>query len=356
MTGLRAEGAIPDVMRAARLDRETYDLKVTEVPVPELRPGYVLVRIRACGVCLSDVHLIDGELSSPLMVLTPGHEPAGEVVATGTSDSHWRPGDRVVVDAGVPCGSCVMCRRGMADQCESSQIMGIHYDGAWAEYVVVPQTTLAGIPEGLSFPEAALTADAVSTPYAALTDTARLRPGMSVGLWGIGGLGYHAVAIARLCGAAPVVAVDPSAVARERSLEAGADVALDPSDPVFADKVRSATSGRGIDVALDLVGANAVLRQAESVAARHGRLVVVGLSKEEVMLGSSEDIGYRGLRLEGHLGYRRRHLEEVLTLVRHRRLDLSRSVSARYSLANVVEAVDHLRTKRGNPIRVVLEP
>lgn len=343
-------------MTAARLDRGTGRLTLDEVPVPDVGLGMVLVRIRACGICLSDIHLIDGMLASPLQVITPGHEPAGTVAAVGPGVTRWAAGDSVVIDAGASCGTCCPCTKGMTEDCDQSQIMGVHYDGAWAQYVAVPQTTLAVMPTALSFPEAAVTADAVSTPYAALIDTAGLRPSMSVGLWGIGGLGFHAVAIARLAGAAPIVAFDPHPAARTRSVEAGADLALDPRDPDVESQVAAATSGRGLDVAVDLVGSNQVLQQASALIGRRGRIVAVGLSNEEVRLGTSEEIAYRGMRFEGHLGYRRRHLEQVLNLVEHGRLDLSRSVSARYALGDVETAVEHLRSKRGDPIRIVLEP
>lgn len=347
---------VPETMTAARLDRGTGRLALAEIPVPDVGPGMVLVRIRACGVCLSDIHLIDGMLASPLQIITPGHEPAGIVAAVGSGVTRWAAGNSVVIDAGVSCGTCWACAKGMTEDCDQSQIMGVHYDGAWAQYVAVPQTTLAVMPSVLSFPEAAVTADAVSTPYAALIDTAGLRPSRSVGLWGIGGLGFHAVAIARLAGAAPIVAFDPNPAARARSMEAGADLALDPRDPVVASRVAAATSGRGLDVAIDLVGSNQVLRQASSLIGRRGRVVAVGLSNEEVRLGTSEEIAYRGMRFEGHLGYRRRHLEQVLNLIEHGRLDLSRSVSARYPLSDVEAAVEHLRSKRGDPIRIILEP
>jgi D-arabinose 1-dehydrogenase-like Zn-dependent alcohol dehydrogenase len=234
-------------MTAARLDAACGELTIEQVPVPDVGATDVLIRVQACGICLSDAHLIDGTITSSVDVVTLGHEPAGIVAAVGAAVPKWVVGDRVVLDAGHPCGRCDRCAIGMSEQCTSPRIMGVDYDGSWAEYVAVPYTTLCSIPDSLPFEQAALMADAISTPYAALVDTAQLRPSQSVGLWGIGGLGFHAVQIALLCGAAPVIAVDPRSSARQRALDVGADAALDPQQPDFDELILSLTDGLGLE-------------------------------------------------------------------------------------------------------------
>jgi D-arabinose 1-dehydrogenase-like Zn-dependent alcohol dehydrogenase len=226
------------------------------------------------------------DLSPPVQAsVTPGHEAFGTVVQTGELAEGWAKGDRVVLAGGQNCGTCQRCRSGRFDACQAPQIMGFSYDGAWAEYVLVGAHTLSTVPEGIVAEQAAILADAVATPFAALVDRGALRPGESVGLWGIGGLGTHAVQLARLMGASVVVAVDPLEGARRRALACGADVALDPSDPALSDQVMQATGGLGLDLALDLVGSNAVLQQAEAALGRGGRLVMVGVSLEPIQLG-----------------------------------------------------------------------
>ena len=196
-------------MRAARFDAAARTLTVQDVPIPQPGPTEVLVKVRACGICLSDVHLLDGSLPGPLPVVTPGHESSGVVEQVGDLVAGWKPGDRVLLAGGRPCGQCPNCVRGRMEECLAFEIMGFNFDGAWAQYVVVAGQTLTSIPDELPFEQAAVLADAVSTPYAALTERAGLRSGDSVGLWGIGGLGVHAVQIARLVGATPIIAVDP---------------------------------------------------------------------------------------------------------------------------------------------------
>jgi D-arabinose 1-dehydrogenase-like Zn-dependent alcohol dehydrogenase len=343
-------------MRAARFDAASRSLTVTDVPVPVPGPTEVLVRVEACGICLSDVHLMDGSLPGPLPAVTPGHEAAGTVAAVGALVPGWSTGDRVVMAGGRPCGRCRTCVHGRPSECEAFEIMGFSFDGAWAQYVVVPYGTLSSVPEGIPFEQAVVLADAVSTPYAALTARAGLRAGEGIGLWGIGGLGVHAVQIARMVGAAPILAVDPLPRARERALSLGADVALDPRDGDVVERVRELTDGRMLDVAVDLVGSNAVLAQAASCLGRFGRCVMVGLSLDPVQLGPGLFFGLLGQSLLGHLGYDKHHLDELVALLASGRLDVSRSVSDLLPLEDVGRGVERLVSKDGDPVRLVVQP
>ena len=341
-------------MRAARFDG--HKLLVQDVPIPVPGPTEVLVKVLACGICLSDVHLLDGTLPMLLPEVTPGHEAAGVIEAIGAEVPGWQPGDRVVMAGGRVCGRCRTCVRGRFEECEAFEIMGFNFDGAWAQYVVVPYPGLSAVPDSVPIEQAAVLADAVSTPYAALTDRAALKPGEAIGLWGIGGLGVHAVQVARLVGAAPIIAFDPLPAARERALALGADHALDPTDSDVVEQVRALTDGRMLDVAVDLVGSNRVLAQAASCLGRFGRCVMVGLSLDPIELGMGLFFGLQSQSLLGHLGYKKRHLDELVDLVRLGRLDLSGSVSALLPLEDVAAGVEQLVSKTGNPIRLVVQP
>ncbi|MCY0998978.1 zinc-binding dehydrogenase [Myxococcus sp. MISCRS1] len=343
-------------MRAARFDTATKTLTVTNVPVPQPGPGEVRVQVKACGICLSDAHLLDGSLQSPLPVVTPGHESSGVIDAVGVGVPRWTAGQRVAMAGGKPCGRCARCSNGQPAECLDFHIMGFHYDGAWAEYVVVPYFVLSAIPDHLPFEQAAILADAVATPYAGLVETAQLRPAQSVGLWGIGGLGVHAVQIARMMGATPILAFDTNEAARKRALEFGADVALDPRAPDVRKQVLQHTNGMGLDVAVDLVGANVVLAQASMSLGRNGRAVMVGLSPEPIQLGAGVNFGVRSQALLGHLGYEKKHLDQLVALVGGKRLDVSRSVTATLPLEDVAKGVERLVSKEGNPIRLVITP
>jgi D-arabinose 1-dehydrogenase-like Zn-dependent alcohol dehydrogenase len=345
-------------VRAAVFDSASRRLEVKEVPDPEPGPGEVRVRVQACGICLSDVHLIDGTLATPLERVTPGHEPAGvlEQVGEGVPE-HWAPGARVVMAAGKPCGECPNCVRGYPpSSCLATLVMGFAFDGAWAEYVVVPWHALTAVPDRVPIEQAAILADAVSTPYAGLTDRAGLRQGESVGLWGIGGLGVHAVMVARMVGASPIIALDPSKAARQRALDRGADHTLDPTAEGLVEHVWELTGGLGLDVAVDLFGANRVLMQADACLGRYGRLVIIGLSNEPISLGPNAQFGVTSHSLLGHLGYDKSHLDQLVEFVASGRLDVSGSISDVMPLDDVVRGVERLATKEGDPIRLVVAP
>src|SRR3954451_22120193 len=345
-----------EVMKAARFTPSEKKLTVTDVPVPEPGPMEVRVQVHACGICLSDIHLLDGSLPTALPQVTPGHEAAGVVDALGDQVTGWKPGNRVLLAGGRNCGACAMSIRGRLDECLQFEIMGFAFDGAWAEYVVVPFYALTEVPESVPLEQACVLADAVATTYAALTERAGLRPGESIGLWGIGGLGVHAVQIARMVGASPIIAFDPLPEARERALALGADHALDPTADDVVAQGWKLPDGLGLNVAVDLVGANRVLAQGDMCLGRHGRLVMVGLSPEPVGLGMGALFGVLNHSLLGHLGYRKPHLDDLVRLVSTGRLDVSRSVSDVIALADVHEGVKRLETKEGNPVRIVIDP
>ena len=343
-------------MVAARFDATDKQLRLSEIPVPEPSPLEVLVRVEACGICLSDVHLIDGSIPALQPVVTPGHESFGSVVGAGNLVPGWKEGQKVTLAGGKNCGTCINCTVGRMDDCLSFQIMGFHFDGAWAEYISVPYYTLAPVPDGIPPEEAAILADAVATPYAALKDRAALQAGESVGLWGIGGLGTHAVQLARMLGAATIIAVDPLASARERALARGADAALDPFTDDVPARVYELTGGRRLDVAVDLVGGNRVISQAVSCLGRGGRAVMVGLSLEPLELESSLLFGVQSHSVLGHLGYQKTHLDELVRLLAAGRLDLSASISDVMPLTEVKEGVRRLAEKDGDPVRLIVRP
>ncbi|MGX5657440.1 zinc-binding dehydrogenase [Geodermatophilus nigrescens] len=336
--------SMPDSMLAGQLNVRTKQFEVKEVPRPAPGPGEVLVEVRAAGICLSDVHLVDGTLN-PLFLqgeeVTLGHEVAGVVVEHGEGVTGWE-GRRVTLQAGEELGGWIHTR-------------GVDYDGGWAHYAVSTVSTLVPIPDAMPFEQACIVPDAVSTPWASIVTTAGVRAGEPVGVWGIGGLGAHAVQLLRLAGAAPIVAVDPVESARERALTFGADLAVDPSEDVAA-RVRELTGGAGLAYAFDFAGVAPVREQAVRCLERGGALVLVGLTDQPLTIRNGTQFSYFGERLLGHYGSEPHHVEQLVGLVRHGRLDLSRSISGTLPLEEAARGIEMLERKEGNPIRLVLQP
>lgn len=333
-------------MLAGRLNMKTREFGVREVAVPEPGPGFVRVKVRAAGVCLSDVHLIEGLLAPVHLVgdeVTLGHETAGTVDLPGPGVTAYNDGDRVVIQAGFEHNGSILT-------------MGVDYDGGWAEYVVVPAGVLVPLPEGISFEQAAIIPDAVSTPWAAIERTANVRAGESAGVWGVGGLGAHGIQLLRMMGAAPIIAVDPLPEARERALEFGADIALDPATADFAAQMVKLTVGRGLDAAFDFAGVDAVRSQALASLGQRGRLVLVGLSGKPFTVADSTGFAYTRKQILGHYGSEAEHVPQLVQLAGLGRLNFAKSVSATLPLAEAAAAVGRLERKEGNPVRLVLIP
>lgn len=350
--------SLPTTMRAQRLHVPTRAMSVQDVPVPRPGPGQVLVDVAYCGICHSDLALLDGTFGDPRgpETITQGHEASGTIAALGEGVTGWAVGDRVVPAAGRPCRRCDRCRRGDLVNCDDLLLMAFAYDGAWAEYTLAEAGGLTRVPDGVPLDQAALLADAVSTPFGAVVHTAAVRPGEAVGVWGVGGVGTHLVQLARLVGAVPVVAVDLDPDVRERALAVGADLALDPRDPDVRERIAEVTDGRLLDVAFDAVGLSSTFEQGLAMLAPRGRVVGVGLSGQELSLGSALSFNLSRKQALGHLGYRNSDIATLARLLATGRLDLSRSVSAVVALEDVEDGIRQLHERRGNPVRVLVQP
>jgi len=328
-------------IRAARFDRASRQLTVQDVPISEPGPGEVLVRIEAAGICGSDVHMIKGEFPPPLEQVTPGHEAAGTIERVGSEVPLWQAGQRVALLAGK--SSCM--------------VMGQAYDGGWAEYVVVPHYLLVAVPENVPIEQAAIIPDAVATPFGGIVHRGQLRLGEVVGLWGIGGLGQHAVQIARLSGARLIIAIDPIQAARQRALALGANHALDPGAVNVHEEVMRLTENKGIDLAVELSGSGSALNQAVSCLGFHGRAVIIGMSTEPVQLTEqSVMFGYNNHSMLGFDGGKEGDVETLIRLAASGQLDFSRSVSHVLPLEEVARGVEMLSKKIDNPARIVVKP
>lgn len=342
-------------MRAQRLNTKTKEFSVQDVPIPTPGRGQALVKIAFCGICHSDLSLIDGVVKSSLDEITQGHEASGTVVEIGEGVRKVKVGDRVVLPAGAACRKCLACQRG-STECDRPPLMAFDYDGAWAEYAVANAAGLALIPDSVSFEHAAIVADAVATPYGAVVNTGKVQIGESVGVWGIGGVGTHIIQIAKLVGAAPIIAIDTNPVARERALAVGADYAFDPRDGDLRAQIRAVTGGAGVDVSFDAVGITPTMEGALACTRSAGRLVLVGMSKDPVPLGPGGTFAFSKKQVLGHLGFRAEDTATILKLIDLGRLDLSSSISSIVSLEDVADGIRQLAEGAGSVVRVLVQP
>lgn len=344
-------------MRAARLQTPGEPLTIESVPVPVPESDEVLVEVEACGLCGTDIHLaVDGDIPVERTPITLGHEAAGVIAAVGDAVSQYAVGNRVALFPSATCGHCRFCTAGRESLCENSKVYGMARDGSLAQYVAAPSRSLIAIPDDIPFDVAAIVTDGVSTPFHALRSRGALKAGEAVAVVGCGGLGTHAILLARMMGAGFIAAVDVQEQARQRALELGADVALDPRGDVSIRRSIRGHLGRGVDLALEFVGRAETVELALGVLDTGGRAVVVGVGMAEPVLPPLVRFVGREHSVVGSFGMDKRDIEDLFALIARGRLDLGRSVSARYPLAEINEALSRLASKDTDVVRLVVNP
>ncbi len=275
-------------MQALRLPDWRTAIELTEVDQPEPGPGQVVIKVGGAGACHSDIHLMD-EFDAGVVPWNPpftlGHENAGWVYALGEGVEGLEEGQPVAVYGPWGCGRCVRCRQGMETYCENLMEApipggggGLGLDGGMAEYMLIPhERFLVPLPDGLDPVKAAPLTDAGLTPYHAVRRSLpKLTPDATAVVIGVGGLGHMGVQLLSAMTASRIIAVDMRESALKLAKEHGADIAL-KSDDTTADQIRAATGGRGADVVLDFVGADATLAIGAAAARQMGDLSIVGI-------------------------------------------------------------------------------
>lgn len=354
--------------RAVVLTEIGAPMRVAEIDLPEPGPGQVRVRLAAAGVCHSDLSLSNGTLRQ-LAPAVLGHEGAGTVVAVGDGVSDVAPGDRVILNWSPACGVCQFCERGEGYLCiHSGDAAGTPYaklaDGtplyaglgtaAFAEETVVPAAGVLPLPDGVPLTDAALLGCAVLTAYGAVTHAARVQPGESVVVYGLGGVGLAVLQSARIAGAGPIVAVDVRPEKEELARRLGATdflVADAPgSKPEVPRKVRALT-GDGADHAFECVGSGATIRAAWSSTRRGGATTVVGIGRaDDKVEFSALELFHFARTLRGCVygnGDPAVDLPVLAEHVRAGRLDVAGLVTDRIALDDVPAAFERMSTGVG---------
>ncbi|MER6629772.1 Zn-dependent alcohol dehydrogenase [Streptomyces sp. NPDC000987] len=359
------------MVRAAVLPAVGAPLEITDIELPDPGPGQVRVRLAAAGVCHSDLSLSDGTMRVPVPAVL-GHEGAGTVVAVGEGVGHLAPGDRVVLNWAPSCGSCHACSLGEVWLCANalSGAADVYArraaDGtelhpglnvaAFAEETVVAAGCALPLPEGVPLTDAALLGCAVLTGYGAVHHAARVRPGETVAVYGVGGVGLAALQAARIAGAGRIIAVDVSPRKEELARGAGATDYLTASENT-AREVRALTGRQGVDVAIECVGRATTIRTAWDSTRRGGRTTVVGIGgKDQQVTFNALEIFHWGRTLAGCVYGNCDPAEDLPVLaahVREGRLDLGALVTERIALDGIPAAFDNMLAGKGGRALVV---
>ncbi len=342
-------------MKAVRL-YEGPEVRVEDVPEPDVGPGQIRVVVQAAGLCGTDLHAAHGRLPVPTLPVIMGHEGAGIVEAVGEGVSELREGDRVLLLPSETCGACAACAAGHLGLCPAARIFGMARDGTFAEKIALPASCALPLPEGIPFEHGAILADAVATAFHAVSTRAGVTGGERIAVIGCGGVGHHAILLARLLGARTIVAADASAGALRRAEEAGADVTVDVGAGNPRKAIREAAGGAGPERVIEYAGTKASVELAMASVARGGRVIVGGVGMESPQLGPLISFVGREIGVLGSMGYTRAELAQVVELAATGRLDLSGSITARYPLDRAAQALDDLARRRNDPVRLALLP
>ena len=342
-------------MKAVRLVKTGQPLQMQEVSTPSIGEQDVLVRVKAAGICHSDAHYRAGVSPVLSLPLTLGHEVAGVVEEVGSQVSNVKAGDRVCLHYLVTCGDCYYCSTGNEQFCTSGAMIGKHRDGGYAEYISVPARNAFSLLDELSFEEGAVLMCSSATSFHALRK-AEVKPGERVAIFGVGGLGMSAVQLARAFGALDVYAVDVDEKKLEVAERFGAvPVNAKAGDPV--EELRRLTGGKGVDVALELIGLPLTMRQAVRSLAIFGRAVVVGITDQSFEIAPYADLLMKEAQVLGASDHLAQELPLLLEIVRRRLLDLSQVITATIPLD--AEAINQVldRLERGEAgVRTVILP
>jgi L-iditol 2-dehydrogenase len=368
MTTARAEtGITTEVQRRpkrmwAGVYRGQGRVVAEEVPVPEISAGEVLVRVRACGICGTDIKKIKHGFLPPPQIF--GHEIAGTVEAVGAGVSKWRPGDRVLTFHHVPCGQCFYCEQKLYSQCPTYKKVGVTSGfrpsgGGFAEFVRVmdwiADQGMVAIPPDVSYEEAAFV-EPVNTCLKAIYK-ARIQPGETVLVIGQGPIGLILMLLARIHAGAVVMTTDPMPARRRKSVELGAEESFDPAAADMRNAIRKRTSGRGVDAVLVAAPQRELLEQALELARPGGRVLLfayndpllrvefpaaaVGIDEKEILGSYSASLDLQ---------------EESARLVFDRVLPVRELISHRFPLSQIEQALELAAHPSEDSLKIIVVP
>src|SRR5216684_2482178 len=326
---------------------------VRQMPVPQIGPDDVLVKVKVASVCGTDLHIYNWDQWAQNRIrppLIPGHEFCGHVVATGKNVTAVKEGDFVSAEMHVACGKCYQCRTGEAHICQHVKIIGVDANGAFAEYVKIPESNIWKIDPAIPADYASVLDPLGNAVHTVLAGEIAAK---SVAIIGCGPIGLFAIAVARAVGATTVFAIEVNEYRRKIARDMKADYVLDPSKGNASAIVMEKTGGLGVDVVLEMAGHPDSIRTAFDVVRRGGRISLLGLTSKPVSLNFSEDIIFKGITVQGINGRRMYQTWYQMTaLLKAGKLDLHPVITDRIPMKDFSKAMERLKTGEASKILV----
>jgi threonine 3-dehydrogenase len=346
---------MPNTMQAVVKAKAAPGIELREVPRPVPGPGEVLVRVEAVSVCGTDLHIYNWDPWAQWRIhppLIPGHEFAGVVAGFGPGVTTVREGDQVSAEMHVACGSCMQCRTGQAHICQTVRILGVDADGAFANFVIIPETNIWKLPSSLPLEYGSILDPLGNAVHSVLAGPIAAQTAL---VTGCGAIGLFSIALAKACGAAKVFATEVNARRRGVAEAMGADLVLDPADSTVEQQIMDATGGVGVDVLLEMSGHPAATQLGLTALRKGGRASLLGLPSKPFEINVARDIIFKGAIIHGING--RKMYEtwfQMEALLATGKLHLEPVITHRLKLSEFPKAMDVL--KSGEAIKVVMRP
>jgi threonine 3-dehydrogenase len=326
---------------------------VREVKVPEIGLTDVLVQVKMASICGTDLHIYEWDRWAQHRIhppLIPGHEFCGHVVAVGNEVTSVKEGDFVSAEMHVACGKCLQCRIGEAHICQDVKILGVDADGAFAEFVRIPESNIWKLDPAIPQEYASILDPLGNAVHTVLAGEIAAR---TVAITGCGPIGLFAIAVARACGATQVFAIEVNAHRRDIARQMKADHVLDPTTQDVRQAVLDATGGVGVDVVLEMAGHPDAIRTAFDIVRRGGRISLLGLTSKPISLNFSEDIIFKGITVQGISGRRMYQTWYQMTaLLKAGKLDLHPVITDRIAMRDFSKGMERLKSGKASKILV----
>ena len=344
---------MPNTMMAVMKASAAPGTEIREVKIPAFGRTDVLVKVKVASICGTDLHIYEWDRWAQNRIhppLIPGHEFCGEVVAFGDEVTSVKEGDFVSAEMHVACGKCVQCRTGEAHICQNVKIIGVDADGAFAEYVVIPESNIWKLDPGIPVEYASILDPLGNAVHTVLAGEIAAK---TVAVTGCGPIGLFSIAVARADGATTIFAIEVNEHRRRLAKEMKADFALNPATDNINSIVMERTGGVGVDVVLEMAGHPDAIRTAFDIVRRGGRISLLGLTSKPISLNFSEDIIFKGITIQGINGRRMYQTWYQMTaLLKAGKLDLHPVITDRIAMKDFSQGMERLKTGEASKILI----
>jgi L-iditol 2-dehydrogenase len=343
-------------MKALVLE-EYNSLVYKDVPDPVILPGEVLVRIKACGICGSDVHGLDGSTGRRIPPLIMGHEASGIIEATGSAVTKWKSGDRVTFDSTVYKLDDWFTREGRYNLSDNREVLGVspgdyRRNGAFAEFTAIPEHILYRIPDSVTFEQAAMVEAAAVALHA--VNISGMKTGDRCAVTGAGSIGIFVIKLLGVSGAAGIIALDNNPVKLQNALKNGADYIFETLSKNLEEEIKALTGSRGVDISFEAVGSNETVNMAIDAVRKGGTVVLIG-NTAKVIDFPLQKVVTKELTIQGSCAIRGEY-DVILKLLENKKLSVDDQISAIAPLSEGAMWFDRLYRKEGNLNKVILVP